>query len=144
MTGKTGLLLAAALLASCARKAPNEEEFSRMLTNATLIGSFTSGRSNTLREDRYTISRVTKTAGDLWMVHSRIQYGSHDVTVPVPVKVNWAGDTPVMSLTDVTIPGMGTFTVRLVFYRDQYAGMWSSSKGHGGQMFGRIERAAAK
>lgn len=134
------VLAATLILGSCARKAPSEEEFSKMLTNATLVGSFTSGKSNTLKEDRYTITKVTKTAGDLWLVHARIQYGTRDVTVPVPVKMNWAGDTAVMSLTDVTIPGMGTFTVRLVFYRDQYAGMWSSSKGHGGQMFGRIER----
>lgn len=130
------------LLAACGKAPPNEEEFSRMLTNATLVGQFTSGKSGPPKEDRYAITKVTKTAGDLWLVHARIQYGDHDVTVPVPVKVQWAGDTPVMSLTDVTLPKLGTFTVRLVFYRDQYAGMWSSSNGHGGQMFGRIERPA--
>jgi len=32
---------------------------------------------------------------------------------------------------------MGTFTARVVLYRDQYAGTWSGEKS-GGQMFGKI------
>jgi hypothetical protein len=33
--------------------------------------------------------------------------------VPIPLIVRWAGDTPVITLTDLTIPGVGTFTTRL-------------------------------
>jgi hypothetical protein len=104
------------------------------------VGKFTSKNRDTLSEDRYTISSAKKLAGDLWSIQTRIQYGERDVTVPVPVKVLWAGDTPVITLTDLTIPGVGTFTSRVLIYRNEYAGTWSSSKGHGGQMFGRIER----
>lgn len=117
-----------------------EQDFERTMTGATLVGKFSAGSSDKLAEDRYTISKVTRMPGDVWLIHTRIQYGGNDYTVPVPVKVLWAGDTPVISLTDVTIPGHGTFTARVLIYRDQYAGTWSSSKGHGGQMFGRIER----
>lgn len=139
-------LIVSGLLA-CSRGDPRTErarleaEFERTMTGATLVGRFTSKGRDKLAEDRYTISSAKKIAGDLWSIQTRIQYGDHDVTVPVPVKVLWAGDTPVITLTDLTIPGVGTFTSRVLIYRNEYAGTWSSSKGHGGQMFGRIERS---
>ena len=37
----------------------------------------------------------------------------------------------------VYIPGVGTYTARVVLYRDQYAGTWSG-KNYGGQLFGKI------
>jgi hypothetical protein len=51
--------------------------------------------------------------------------------------VKWAGDTPVVTVTDVLVPGIGTFTARVLFYKDQYAGTWRGDD-HGGQMYGRI------
>jgi hypothetical protein len=136
------------LLTACSKDARTEQDrreadFVRMLTNATLVGKFSSRRSDRLSEDRYAISKVSKVGGDLWLIHSRIQYGSTDVTLPIPVKVVWAGDTPTIQLTDATIPGLGTYSARVLFYRDQYAGTWSGGE-HGGQMFGRIERGVAK
>ena len=61
------------------------------------------------------------------------------MTLPVPVRLEWAGDTPVVSVTDLGLPGLGTYTARVAFYRDLYAGMWWGSS-HGGNMFGKIER----
>lgn len=128
------------LLASCSRKDPASEqarleaEFEKMLTNATLAGKFSMGER--VSEDRYQISKATHLAGDNWLIHARI--GKHDLSVPVPVKVRWAGDTAVLMLTDVGLPGMGTYTARVLFYRNQYAGTWGSQK-HGGEMWGRIE-----
>jgi hypothetical protein len=117
-----------------------EAEFRDTMSGAVLVGKFSVGDREDLSEERYTISSVKKVAGDLWLINSRIQYGSRDVTVPVPVKVLWAGDTPVITLTDVAIPKVGTFTARVLIYRGEYAGTWSGGD-HGGQMFGRIERA---
>lgn len=134
------------LVASCSRQDPASEqarlerEFEQTLSGAVLSGQYTAaGRTGS---DRYTISKVTHVKGDLWLIHTRIQYGDHDVSVPVPVSVKWAGDTPVITLTDVGIPGLGTFTARVLIYRGQYAGTWSS-KNHGGQMWGKIEKAAS-
>jgi hypothetical protein len=45
----------------------------------------------------------------------------------------------VITLTDFAIPGVGTWTARVLLYRDQYAGTWSGKRG-GGQMFGKIVR----
>ena len=121
-----------------------EQAFAEKMTGSTLVGRFSSRNSDKMHEDRYTISKVSKLAGNVWIFQARIQYGEHDVNVPVPVKIEWAGDTPVITMTDAGVPGMGKFTVRILFYRDEYAGTWSNDQGHGGQMFGRIEKAAQR
>jgi hypothetical protein len=36
--------------------------------------------------------------------------------------VKWAGDTPVITLTNMAVGGMGSFTVRIVVYKGQYRG----------------------
>lgn len=120
-----------------------EEEFAAMMTNAVLEGHFTSGwdaTEPTLRAERYEVQGVSKLAGDLWTIQTRIQYGERDVVAPVPARVVWAGDTPMISLTDVTIPGVGTFTARVTFYRDRYAGMWWAGDERGGSLFGIVRR----
>ncbi|MBI3680288.1 MAG: hypothetical protein HY235_07810 [Acidobacteria bacterium] len=133
------------LLAACSRPDPASEqarlerEFEQTMTGATLAGKFSLG--SRVAEDRYTISKASKLRGDLWIIQTRIQYGKRDVTVPVPVAVKWAGDTPVIMLTDAGIPGLGTYTARVVIYRGQYAGTWSA-KDHGGQMWGTVTRAS--
>lgn len=139
----TPLLAIALLGCSGAQEAQEKadarmQEFRESLTGATLAGYFTRG-DGTLSEERYTIQSVTRLSGNTWLFQSRIQYGERDVTVPVPLQVQWAGDTPVITLTDLTIPGMGTFTARVLIYRERYAGTWWAGE-RGGQMFGRIEK----
>jgi hypothetical protein len=95
-----------------------------------------------LSEDKYIIEKAAKVKDDLWRLDARVQYGSKDIQVPVTVHVKWAGDTPVIELTDEAIMGMGTFTVRIMLYRGHYAGSWSAANGHGGQMFGDIVKPA--
>ena len=141
--GKSAILVALLLLAGgCGRKtdasrAELEKRFAESLSGATLEGHFTMGKDAKLRDDKYTIQKVSKIGGNLWLFQARVQYGSHDVTVPLPLPVEWAGDTPVVELTDLTIPGLGTYTARVLFYRDEYAGTWKG-KNAGGQMFGKI------
>ncbi len=116
-----------------------EEHFQKSLSGATLVGHFTVGDQKNLREEKYTITKVSKIPGGLWLFQVRIQYGKRDVTLPLPLKVQWAGDTPVITLTDLSIPNLGTYTARVLIYRDQYAGTWSGGD-VGGQMFGRLVR----
>lgn len=119
-----------------------EKKFSESMANTVLIGRFTieGQEDKPASEERYEIESVTKLRGDFWTFLARIKYGKNDVKVPVTVRVLWAGDTPMVSLTDLTIPGMGTFTSRVLFYEDRYAGTWQHGK-VGGHMFGRIEKA---
>ena len=66
-------------------------------------------------------------------------YMSVDATLPVTVPIIWAGDTPMVSITDVSIPGLGDgFTARVFFYVDRYAGSWQHGEA-GGLMYGTIE-----
>jgi hypothetical protein len=137
------LLLAA--LAGCAKKAPASQDdldrkFQEMMKGVTLVGRSTrTNNDQFIGNEKYVIEKVSKLAGDTWLFHARLQYGNRDLPVPVPVVIKWAGDTPVITLTDVAVPGMGTFTARILLYRDQYAGTWSA-KDHGGTMFGKIVR----
>jgi hypothetical protein len=120
-----------------------EKQFTAELTGATLVGHYTAGGTAADKEERYTISEVTKIKGDNWLFKTRVVYGQHDVTVPIPLEVRWAGDTPVITLTDMTIPSLGTYTARVLIYRGQYAGTWSGGN-HGGQLFGRVEKKSEK
>jgi hypothetical protein len=117
--------------------------FSTLLSGATMTGSFTidakgdDAPAKPPREESYEISSATHLGGELWLITSRIRYGDVDATVPVPVAVKWAGKTPVITLDEVTLPGMGTFSARVLFHGDRYAGTWQHDA-VGGHMFGRV------
>jgi hypothetical protein len=121
-----------------------EKQFQETMSGAVLNGSFsivgTDGKQ-TVSEEKYTIGKVSKLNGDTWVFETRIQYGGNDVKVPLPLTVYWAGDTPVISLTDLTIPGLGTFTSRVMVYRGRYAGTWQHGE-VGGHLWGRVEKAS--
>jgi hypothetical protein len=118
-----------------------ERQFSERMRAVSLVGYFTvSGRTNRAPdEDRYDISSVEKVADDRWRFNVRMRHGSFDVTMPVVVPVKFVDDTPIVTLTDFEIPTLGTFTCRVLFYDDRYAGTWQHGK-FGGLMYGRIEK----
>lgn len=120
-----------------------DKQFTEMLTGATLTGSFTvdDAPQEPPRTDRYRIDKVTKLKNDYWLFESSVEYDGKQVPIRIPLEVKWAGDTAVITLTDVFFPGLGTFTARVVVYRDQYAGIWRGEN-HGGHMYGTIEREA--
>jgi len=117
-----------------------ERQFQESLNNVTLIGFFTQGDSAELHDDKYVIERVTKVKEDTWKFEARIQYNKKDFKVAMPLPVKFAGDTPVISLTNFAVPGFGSFTARVVMYNGAYAGTWGSAgaNGHGGKLFGKI------
>ena len=147
-TLRIAIIVTAVLLAACSRRAASadaaalEKEFQESLTGATLVGNFTMGNDGRLREEKYIIEKVSKVSGETWLFQARVHYRSRDVTVPMPLTVKWAGDTPMITLTDLSIPGLGgPYTARVLFYRGQYAGTWSA-RDHGGHLFGRIVKGA--
>lgn len=122
-----------------------EKGFEESLSGSVFRGYFTlrgKEQKDGLKEEKYTITSVKKLPGDdeLWVFNVRIQYGDHDVTLPLTLQVKWAGDTPIITLTDMLIPGLGKFTSRVVVYRGQYAGTWDGGGEHGGHLFGKIEK----
>jgi len=126
---------------------PPVAEFEKYLSNSTLTGVFTiDGRPlNKLEEERYEIKSAKKVDGEenLWEITTRIKYGDKDLTVPVFVNIEWVGRTPMIVLDNIAIPGLGTFSARVVFHDRKYAGTWKHDN-VGGHLFGRVEPADAK
>jgi len=121
-----------------------ERKFTDQMHGASLIGRFTiAGREDrAASQDRYDISSVEKLAGNDWRFNARLRYGGVDATLPIVVTMLWAGDTPIIEMTNVTIPSLGTFDARVFFYGDRYAGTWQHGQ-YGGHMFGRIQKTEA-
>ncbi len=122
-----------------------ERQFTERMRGVSMIGSFTvDGREGrTLRDDRYDIASVEKIGDNLWRFNAVMDCCGVNGAVPVAVPMQWSGDTPMIMMTDTTLPGLGTFTVRLFFYGDRYAGTWQHENA-GGHMSGRIEKQAAR
>jgi hypothetical protein len=120
-----------------------ERQFVEKMNGAALIGRFTiAGREDSVATpDRYDLYGVDKVGPDQWRFNAKI--GESGVTLPIVVTMKFVDDTPMILMTDATIPGMGTFTARVFFHGDEYAGVWSHQGKGGGHMFGRIERGAA-
>jgi hypothetical protein len=149
-----GLVVASAGANDKKSVAMNEKEqaFADLMKDAVLVGNFTVNREmkegDTPKEgarqqspERYGIKSIEKRNDSEWLVNSQIKYGKLDVTVPVPVQVHFANDTPVLSVTDLSIPLVGSeFTARVMFFDNQYAGTWRHGK-VGGLMYGRVEKA---
>ncbi len=118
----------------------SEQRFVDLLDQTALVGHFSiDGKDlNDLKKERYEIESVKKFKDDLWTFNARIKYGNTDLKIPMVLKVVWADDTPMISMTDVQIPGLGTFTARVIFYGDRYAGTWQHGA-VGGHMWGSLE-----
>lgn len=116
------------------------------LTGVKLVGRFTvTGKEEmTPKDEEYTIQSAMKLdEPDLWLIKARIKYGKTDGTFPIPLEIKWAGDTPVITLTNLEIPGLGTFSSRVVIYEGRYAGTWQHGD-VGGHLFGVLKRADAE
>jgi len=126
------------------RQAKLEAALTKMLSGATLEGSFTSTHAGSdpakLSRDKYTLGQVRKVSGDVWQIPARIQYGDKDITLPIVLPIRWAGDTPVVTVDDLPMPGFGTVSARVMFFEGHYAGYWKHGD-HGGNMFGVIHPA---
>ncbi|MBM3838556.1 MAG: hypothetical protein FJ398_11440 [Verrucomicrobia bacterium] len=125
-----------------AKSGPDELEarFKATLTKATLSGRWCSikdGQPGPDKEDKYTILSVTKLTASTWLISARIQYGKVDVVAPIPVQVRWAGDTPVIIVDNVGIPGGNKYSARVMIYDKTYSGTWTGGD-HGGLLHGVI------
>ncbi len=139
-----GLLLAVPLAAQKSR-AELESEFGELLNGANLIGQFTVSTpdgDSPMQPDSYSVSKISKTDDGRWLFVASMSFGDNAVAIPMPFDVEWAGDTPMITLTDQTIEGLGTFSARVLIYDGLYAGTWKHGA-FGGHMWGRIEKSSA-
>ena len=123
-----------------------DKQFEKTMTNATLAGSYTAGEGKPAKDDKYTLGSVTKKEGsaDVWVFSATIQFGGRNIAIPLEIPVKWAGDTAVITVDKIGIPGLGQYNARVLIYGEEYIGVWSASDGsHGGKLWGKIEHAGA-
>ena len=125
----------------CAADEPESREvsFAKYLNGSQLVGKFTvDGVDKPPKTETYTISACEKLpTQDLYRFTARIKYGQVDQEVPLDLKVLWSGNTPVITLDSLWIPGMGTFDARVMIQGQRYAGTWQHGD-KGGHLFGKI------
>ena len=131
-------------------RAELEKQFEEELAGSTLSGVWQmtgegglTGQADMTapKPDQYTISKVSKVSDDYWVITARIQYAEKDVSIPVPVRVIWAEDTAIITLNDLTMPLLGTYSARVIIHHGFYSGVWyCGGKNYGGVMQGRITK----
>lgn len=123
--------------------AKRHKQFEETMSGAVMTGQFTiDGKDLDPKQESYTIKKVTwLDIDDLWRFDVHMKYGDVDKDFALAVPVKWAGDTAVISMTKTTIPGLGSFSAKVVIDGDRYAGTWDHHGAGGGHMFGKIEKA---
>ena len=120
-----------------------EALFAEQMSGCKMTGRFTvDGDDGAPQTDSYTLGEVKKVRDEKWRIEAKIEYGDKSATLPLTVEVFWAAETPMIQVTDLAVPTLGTFSARVLIHGDQYAGTWSG-KDHGGQMYGHSARAAS-
>ena len=127
---------------------PRVNELAKLLTNSRWKGQFTTvdktGFVGKAKEETYEITKAEKLPeANLWLLTARIRYGKRDVTVPLPIDILWAGETPVITVDQLLIPGLGTFDARVLIRGNKYSGTWTHND-HGGHLFGTIQKMKGK
>lgn len=126
-----------------------EAAFIEALSGATLVGTWQMTRSEGLssalsepKSEKYTIASVIHAGGDNYIISARVEFGDKDVTIPIPVHVVWAGDTPTITITAMALPMLGNYSARVMIHEGFYAGVWySGSKTYGGILSGQVVKA---
>ena len=117
------------------------DSFREKMQGVRFSGFFTmTGKDVPPMEETYEIQSVQKFGeDDLWIFTARVKYGNKDVVLPMPLPVKWVGNVPVITMKDLAIPGLGTFSAHVVIDGNKYAGTWAHGK-VGGHLYGTIEK----
>lgn len=119
-----------------------ERKLAEYLSGSIFAGQFTIDGKESLapKAEEYTISKCEKLESpDKYRLTARIKYGEVDSEIPLDIKILWSGNTPVITLDSLWIPGMGTFSSRVLIHGNRYAGTWQHDA-VGGHLFGQIKK----
>lgn len=133
------------LHAADATAADLEAKFKTAMTDVVMSGRWfpvKDGALGAAKEDRYSIVGVEKVSGNSWVINARMR----NAVIPIPVKVEWAGDAAVIIVDNLQIPGAGNYggtaySARVMIYDNTYAGTWSGGD-HGGLLSGLMTKNA--
>lgn len=131
----------AADVASSETPPPRVQRIANYLSGAKFTGQFTVDGKPNAKPESYTISSCEPLdESDMYRLKVKIRYGDVDGEFPMDLKILWAGSTPVITLDAIWIPGLGTFSSRVLIHQNRYAGTWQHDE-KGGQLFGTIEKS---
>ena len=123
---------------------PNDRanRLAKYLSGSAFVGRYThSGEGDQPGVERYNIASCKLLPDvDHYELKVRIRYGGTDAVAPLKVKIVFADKTPVITLDQTWIPGLGTFDARVLIRDGRYAGTWSHDE-VGGHVFGKIDQA---
>jgi len=120
-----------------------EQRLANYLTGATFTGNFTveGNEDRTPKPESYRIKSCEKLDQEnMYRLTVAIRYGDTDGEFPMDLPILWSGKTPVITLDSVWIPGLGTFSARVLLHKGRYAGTWQHDE-KGGHLFGTITPA---
>jgi len=122
-----------------------EERFKFLFTKSYLSGRWAPLKDGALGDeragDKYQIISVAKGSGDNWVVNAKLKYREQEFVLPFPVRMKFDGDTAILIVDELTIPGGGTYSARLMIYERTYSGTWKGQRG-GGMLYGTITHEA--
>ncbi len=113
------------------------------LSGAVLTGGYRNDAGDSggvIHEESYEIKNCEPLGQDRHRMTVRIRYGDVDADFPVELSIYFAAGTPVLTLQDAWIPGLGTFSARVLIQDDRYAGTWQHGE-VGGHLFGAVRPA---
>lgn len=124
-----------------------EAKFKETMTAVTMQGRWCSLKDGVLgpeKDDKYGIVSVEKVGGDSWIFNTRLRFRDQELVVPIPVQVKWAGETPVIVVDDLRLPGGApygsvAYSARVLIHDNTYAGTWSGGD-HGGLIKGVMRK----
>src|SRR5262249_1197456 len=118
-----------------------EERFKFLFTKSYLSGRWAPLKDGALGDervgDKYQITSVAKVNGDNWVVNAKLKYREQEFVLPIPVRMKFDADTAILIVDELTIPGGGTYSARLMIYERTYSGTWKGQRG-GGMLYGTI------
>lgn len=120
-----------------------EAGFISMMENATLTGSWTpveDGKLGEIKTDSYQVVRAVKLGDGKWQIVAKMKMQGFEMDVPVPVSLHWAGDVAVIIVEGFPAGPGRTYSARVMFHDDRYAGSWWGSDEPGGLLSGAIMR----
>jgi hypothetical protein len=106
------------------------------LEEASFIGTWNAIAGDKLapeKGDSYSVAGIAKVEGDRWIIRARLSPDYPDLLLPIPLRVSWADDTPLLIVEDFALPGGTPYSARVLIHRDTYAGTW-----YGGDKAGLI------
>lgn len=122
-----------------------KERFKALFTKATLSGRWAPLTDGVLGEerggDKYNIVSAVMGEGDRWIISAKLKYRDQEFVMPIPVKMQFAGDVAILTVDNLAIPNGGTYTARLIIYERTYSGSWKGQRG-GGMLYGTITNEA--